>query len=480
MERLSTGNQELDAILNGGLPIGSFVAVAGPPGTGKSVLSHQVAFTNATPDRPAHYYSSLSESQSKVKRHLRGLAFFDEERLGADVRLFQLEEFAGRAQDEGRGLEAVVDEIIARTFEQRPAVVVVDSSRSLEAYGSSAELRAATYRLASTLAHSDAVLIFVGEYGPGDGGDTPEFAVADVILELTNDADMARDRRTVRVVKLRGSQFIGGRHPFTITADGFGVHRRLESVVEPLEHVLDGRAVFDDDELNRMTGGGLPRGDVAIVLGPTGTGKTTLAMQWVRAALDRGESALYVALEEHPAGLVARADGFGLGFGDALADGRLRIVDGPANLADPDEVAHAIRGALAEAPPDVVVVDAITSLLPALQREGRSPLFETALVSLVRGVGATSLFLYEVQSMGSGDQPTGGLSHLANTVILLRYMERGSELGHVLSVLKMRRSAHDKGLLQYTIGGDGFEVLGEADDVRQITGWSVLGSPTAG
>lgn len=478
MQRLATGNSELDTILHGGLPTGSFVVVAGPPGSGKSLLAHQIAFANASSQHPAHYYSSMSESQSKMKRHLQDFAFFDDDQLGTAIRLVQLKEFAEHAEDDGGALEAVVDEIVAASFRASPAVVIVDSSRSLEAYGTPAELRAATFALASKMSHSGAVLLYIGEYDLDNATNSPEFAVADVILELTNQADMARDRRTIRVAKLRGSGFIGGQHPFTISTSGLEVCRRLESDVPAHVGALTGRAAFGEPQLDAMTGGGIPRGDVAVVLGPSGTGKTTLALQWVQAALARTEPALYVALEENPAELIEKADGFGHGFGGAIDRGLLQIVRG-GGLRDLDEVGHDIRTALATHQPRVVVVDAISSLLPTLRQEGRTPGYQSALAAQLHDVGATALFVHEVRGLGTGVDATEGLSTMANDVILLRYMERGSELGRVLSVLKMRRSDHDKGLLQFDITNDGFTVTGEAAGVRHITGWTVLGGSTA-
>jgi len=179
------------------------------------------------------------------------------------------------------------------------------------------------------------LLLFVGEYRPDDAHSAAEFAVADVIVELANDPAPTRDGRTIRVAKLRGSSFIAGQHPFVITNHGIQVHQRLESNAPSPTGAQTGRAAFTHDELNAMTGGGMPRGDVALLLGPTGTGKTTLALQWVHAGLVRGERALYVALEENPDELSEKADAFGLDFTGATDTGHLRIIHAPAGLTDP-------------------------------------------------------------------------------------------------------------------------------------------------
>src|ERR1700730_7511055 len=164
MGRLRTGNAGLDLLLGGGPETGSLVTVAGAPGTGKTILAQQICFANATPERKALYYTTLSEPHSKLVRHLEPLQFFKPAALGRSVDFIHLGELVQEAGTEG--LEPVVSEVVRKCFETRPAVVVIDSAKALRGFLSEQELRTALYDLASCGGHPDGILLLVGEYTP--------------------------------------------------------------------------------------------------------------------------------------------------------------------------------------------------------------------------------------------------------------------------------------------------------------------------
>lgn len=474
---LTTGNDELDEILGGGLTAGSLLVIAGEPGTGKTVLAQQLAFANATEDGPVRYYTTLSEPHAKLARHLSGFTFFDKDAIGRRVHYLHLTEFAQRARDRGEGMERIIDEIVTSGFEEQPSVIVVDSSKALRQFTEPSELREGIFELASKLGHSGALLIFVGEYTTEEFADAPEFAVADAIIHVANDRGGARDRRYLRVVKLRGRRFLPGQHGFDITSDGYQVYPRTETVAPAATPLGEGRASLGIEELDRMTYGGIPVGDTALVFGPSGAGKTTIAGRFLSEGLTQDERALFVSLEETAEELRERAERFGPGFAAGLKDGRLRVIHVPVPTLDLDRLGDQVRRAVADHDPRRVVIDPVSGLVREAQQTGRFPRYPAALAGVARERGATLMLTYEVGTLG-GSGATFEVSNLAHDVLVLRYMERGSELGRVFSVLKMRRSQHDKGLLQYEIAPDGIRSVGEAGDVQQITGWTVLGSAT--
>ena len=157
MGRLQTGIPDLDLILGGGLEPGSLVIVAGAPGTGKTILAQQICFANATPERKALYYTTLSEPHSKLVRHLEPFEFFKPAALGRSVEFIHLGELVQEAGKEG--LEPVVSEVVRKCFEPRPAVVGIDSAKALRDFVSEHELRSALYGRASRVAHTDAILL---------------------------------------------------------------------------------------------------------------------------------------------------------------------------------------------------------------------------------------------------------------------------------------------------------------------------------
>ena len=156
-ELLSTGDPGLDAVVGGGLRRGALIVVAGAPGTGKTILAQQLAFENATPERKAIYFTTWSEPHDKLVDHLSGFDFFDQDALEKSVEFVNVAELAG---GEG-GLSAVMDELVRKAFAERPAVIVLDSSKALAEVGGSG-YREVVYDLASRVALTGALLLLVG------------------------------------------------------------------------------------------------------------------------------------------------------------------------------------------------------------------------------------------------------------------------------------------------------------------------------
>src|SRR3954453_265094 len=258
MERRLTGDPGLDIVTGGGLPAGSLVIVAGPPGSGKTILAQQICFANATDEHKALYYTTWSEPHEKMVRHLEQFEFFDTAALGERIEFLHLTELLG---DAAGGFAAAAAEILRESLETRPAVIVVDSSKALHDVVAPDDFRRAIYELASKVAYSNAVLILVGEYEMADTRSQPEFAVADGILQLDNEAHGPVDRRWLRILKMRGAEVAAGQHSFKISTRGFEVFPRLEATLPRTVPTLDTRATFNLEKLDTSIGGGIPRGD---------------------------------------------------------------------------------------------------------------------------------------------------------------------------------------------------------------------------
>jgi circadian clock protein KaiC len=477
VNRLSTGATGLDVVLGGGLPAGSLVIVAGPPGSGKTILAQQMCFANATSERRALYYTTWSEPHDKLIRHLEPFSFFDAHALGERVEFLHLAELM--SSDAG-SLDAVSEEILRRSFETRPAIVVIDSSKALHDVVEAGALRRAIYDLASRVAHSDAVLILVGEYSAEETRMQPEFAVADAILQLENEARGPVDRRWLRVLKLRGGEMSSGRHSFRITANGVEVFPRLESALPKHTSTQAGRAAFGDARLDAAIGGGIPRGDSTLLVGPSGVGKTLLGLAFIAAGLEHGERCLHVSFQETETQVREKAAAAGWDW-SSISEDRLVIRQVPPVELDLDQVASLILAELERGGIKRVLVDSLAELSFAARDTERLPAYVWALGGFVRAAGGTSIFTNEIAALGESGG-LAGLSFLFNNVFFLRYVEVQSELARGLSILKMRESDHDKGLLRFTIDRHGIAFGDKIDDVSGLLGWSALsagaGEPT--
>ena len=471
MNRLPTGAEGLDYILGGGLPAGSLVIVGGPPGSGKTILAQQICFANATAERRALYYTTWSEPHDKLVRHLEGFSFFDADALGERIEFLHL---ADLMTPDGGGLDAIADEVLRQSFEKRPAVIVIDSSKALHDVVEPEALRRAIYDLASRVAHSDAVLILVGEYSLEDARSQPEFAVADGILQLQNEACGPIDRRWLRVLKLRGGETSNGQHSFQITPDGVELFPRLESTVPKRVATATGRAGFGDERLDAAIGGGIPRGDATLLLGPSGVGKTLLALSFLNAGLEQGERCLHLSFQESEPQVHEKAVSAGWDW-SKYSDDQLVIRQIPPVELDLDEVGAVVRAELARGDVRRVVVDSLAELAFAARDTERLPAYVWALGGFVRAAGGTSVFTNEIAALGQSGG-LAGLSFLFNNVFFLRYLELNSELARGLSVLKMRQSDHEKGLRAFTIDERGLTFGDRIAQVSGLLGWSALSS----
>lgn len=470
MDRVPTGIDELDEILDGGLPAASLVVLAGPPGTGKTILAQQLAFSVASADRPALYYTTLSESHAKMRRHLSSLSFFDEAKLDEAVRFLHVTELLQGTDPDSRGVAGLFDEVLHAAFDQTPSMVVIDSFKALHHFVTPDRMREAVFDVASKLSHTGALLLLVGEYTEDEILHEPEFAVADAILEVSHDTSGPVDRRSLRVRKLRGSAARLGAHRFRITQRGYRLYPRIESLA-PRPPVTGGhRRHFDNNVLDQMTSGGLPPGEASLVMGPSGAGKTILASEWVSAGLAVGERCLYLSLEESPNQLQAKASQFGWDWDHRVHTGHLQLLHVPPIELDIDRMAHTVRRIVEAGDITRVVIDSIGELLPVADDLGRFPGYLWALAATVMATGASLLFTQETTALGPSQARFAQLSYLFHNVLVLRYMEVDTRVGRSMMVLKMRASAHDKRLAQYRITSRGFVIAGLVTEAQGMLG----------
>src|ERR1700674_5109773 len=472
MGRLRTGIADLDLILGGGLEPGSLVIVAGAPGTGKTILAQQICFANATPEHKALYYTTLSEPHSKLIRHLEPFEFFTPAALGRSVDFIHLGELVQKAGKEG--LEPLVSEVVRKCFETNPAVVVIDSAKALRDFVSEQELRTALYGLASRVAHTEAVLLLVGEYTPREIEGGVEFSLADGIVQLAYEPHEPVDRRWLRVVKLRGGDHLVGKHSFRIRQKGFEVFPRLETLVPNGTVDADGRVASGVPRLDELMGGGMRVGEGTVVLGPSGAGKTILGLRFAAEGLAAGERCLYVSFQETGDQLIRKAASFGWDMAKALESGQLAIHYVPVGELDLDTIAAAVRRELAKGSIRRVVVDSLAELVFAAREAERFPAYSRSLAGWIRDAGASVVITSETTTLGPMTEPIGGLSFLFHNVIMLRYLEIGSELRRALNVIKMRTSNHDKGVFEYAIDAHGLTIKDRLEGVTGVLGWSAL------
>jgi circadian clock protein KaiC len=475
LELLDTGVPGLNEVLGGGLPALSFNLIAGSPGSGKTTLTMQLLFANATAERPGLYFTLLGETGLKMLRYQQQFGFFDQKRVGSEVHFLNLSEEALTGD-----LDGVLKRIVEEIDRLHPAVVVVDSFRSLvRAQGNHVadrDLENFVQRLALHLTTWEITSFLIGEYSDGELRD-PVFTVADGILWLSQEVNRNSVVRRLQVVKARGMASMPGLHTMRMTDAGVQVFPRTPERAGDKPPTGHARLSTGIAGLDEMMGGGIPVGDSLVLAGPTGTGKTTFAMKFIAAGLAAGESAVIAIFEEHPEVYLQRAKSVDVDLRQAVEDNKLRIIYlRPLDLSV-DETLEEIRTAVSALGARRVVIDSISgfemALAPTFREDFRESLYR--LIGALTGLGVTMYSTVEVVEGGEGSaglQLTGyQVSFLTDDILSQRYIEIEGELKKALVVVKMRGSAHSREFRTYDITSTGVQLresLREYDSI--ITG----------
>ena len=323
LHQLPTGVRGLDDILGGGIPEFSFNIIAGSPGSGKTTMAHQIVFANATATRPALFFTVLGEPAIKMLRYQQQYSFFDASKLGKAVRFFNLADIVLN-QD----LNAVYDEITKQVMAAHPGVVVVDSFRTVVrkvlSAASEVDMQVFIQRLAQFLASWEATTFLVGEYVPEEIRDNPIFTIADGLFWLSQNVERNSVVRKLQILKVRGQDSVPGLHTIRISNAGLQAFSRTLGFVRKRSAPARRRRLsMGIPDLDRMMGGGVREGDSLLIAGPSGTGKTALATQFIAAGLRNGDPGIMAIFEERPKGYTERSDSFGLNLRTPQEKGKL-------------------------------------------------------------------------------------------------------------------------------------------------------------
>jgi len=459
-------------VLNGGLEPGSCVVVAGAPGTGKTILAQQMCFARATAEYRCVYYTTMSEPHSKLVRHLEQFSFFDPEALGPRVEYIHMSDYLRPEREEG--LEALISEIVRKTLDEEPAIVVVDSAKMLGDFADKRDLRRALYDLTGRLSSSNTVLLLLGEYTSEELRSEVVFSLADGIIQLEYEPREPLDRRWLRIIKMRGGNHSSGNHTFRIGPHGVEVFPRVETLVPKAEAPLTGQVPSGIPGLDELMGGGARQSDASLVTGPSGVGKTVFGLRWLVQGIEREENCLYVTFQDTAAQLTSVATGFGWDVAAYRDSGQLVISYVPMGDLDLDVLATSVRSEISRRHVSRVVVDSLSELAFAAREEDRFAAYMRSLVGLVRAGGSSLLLTSETNVHGVPGNSLDGLMFLFDNTIDLRYIEEGSQLGRAVHVAKMRSRGHAMTLNSVTITDRGLEVGDVLESVTGRLGWSAL------
>ena len=461
IHQLPTGVPGLDEIVGGGLPEYSFNIIAGEPGSGKTTLAHQFVFANATPERPALYFTVLGESSIKMLRYQQQYTFFDPAKLPGSIRFINLSQVVLE-----NDLGAVLEQITKEVEKASPAVVVVDSFRTMvRKPQSDMDLQSFIQRLALFLASWQATTFLIGEYAEDELRDNPIFTVADGLIWLRQTAERNSIVRKLQIIKLRGQNSVPGLHTFRITNAGVQAFSRTFGLIGHLKDPPSHRRLsFGIPELDTMLGGGVREGDSVLIAGSSGTGKSVLATQFIAEGIRQREPGIVAVFEERPQAYAERATSLGLDLETPQNDGKLEILYlRPLDLSV-DETMHSILDAVQRIGAKRLVIDSLAgfemALSPGFRADFRESLYR--MIFALTGIGVTILSTVEVdESFTEFPFSTYSISFLTDDIIRLRYVSIEGQLRKIMVVIKMRGGNHAKDVREYEITSKGVVILGK-------------------
>ena len=456
LPRISTGNRGADSILHGGFPMNSISILMGGPGTGKTILAQQLLFHNAGADRPVAFLTTLSEPLSKVLTFLQGFDFYDEATLLESI----IYEDVGQAMlEEGPGhLVEHVRDLIRR---RGPRILVVDSFKAIhDLTGSTEEIRRVCFGLGALLSAYDITSLLIGEYAEPDVSTSPEFAVADGIIQLERRGSEKADERYMRVLKLRGSGYAEGLHSFAITPAGLDVYPRLVTPDTPSTfRPATERIPTGIEGLDALVGGGLWRGSTTLVVGSAGTGKTTMGLGFALEGVRAGEQVLYLNLQENPTQLAQTIRALGADYDEVRRQGLHLQYESPVELRI-DALVARLSQILREHGVRRVVIDGASELRWAALSDHRFHDYVYALTQHFRASDVTAMLTMEAppQEVAETLRHQSRVSSLCDGLIVLANVGDRDPAGRRMRVVKMRGSAHPLESRPFTITTKGIRV----------------------
>ncbi len=466
-EDVKTGIAELDDVLGGGLIPDRVYLVQGAPGCGKTTLAMQFLLEGIRVGETV-LYVTLSESKAELEASAKSHGWSLD-----GVHIAELIAHEAELEPDNKytmfhpaevELNQTTRSIISQIEDLKPTRVVIDSMAEIKLLAQgSLRYRREVLALKSFFQGRACTTLFLDDKTSDAEEDRQLQSIAHGVFELQQLApEYGAERRRLSVTKFRGRKYRGGYHDFTISRGGLFIFPRLIAG----EHVRAGETdqlAVGITEFDAMIGGGIEYGTSILLLGPAGSGKSTLGMQYALAAARQGERAAIFTFDERLDTIRQRARGIGQDLDSELQAGRVTVqaVD-PAELS-PGEfgqaVRHAAEGKDGHSPARVVVVDSLNGYLHAMPEEK----FLTAqLHELLTYLGhlnvITILVVAQHGLLGNAMQAPLDTSYLADAVVLFRYFEAQGEVKQTIAVVKKRNGAHERTIREFRLDKDGIRV----------------------
>lgn len=471
-EKLETGIQGLDQIAHGGLPKGRATLVAGTAGSAKTVFAAQFLAAGITKFNQPAVFVTFEESPADLRRNMKGFGWniceWEGKKLWSFVDASPMKDQHAHISGEFDfgGLLARIRHAVRETDAKR---LVMDSIGAVfSQFDSAAIVRRELFALAETLKDMGVTSIVTAERSD-DFGEISRFGVeefvADNVILLRNILEEEKRRRTMEILKFRGTNHQKGEVPFTVI-DREGVALLPLSSMELTQKSSTKRISSGIDTLDNMCGGGFFQDSIILISGATGTGKSLTTSHFVNNNRDNDRSLLF-GFEESRDQLIRNAAGWGMDFAAREKEGKLKIICQYPEIAALEDHLINMQEEIDRFKPTRVAVDSLS----ALERISVVKNFREFVLSLTETLKRheiAGLFTSTTPSLLGGQSVTEAhISTITDSIILLRYVEMFGEMKRGITVLKMRGSRHDKNIKEYVIDDRG---MGIGKSFANVTG----------
>jgi circadian clock protein KaiC len=478
VQKIRTLIEGFDDISHGGLPVGRTTLVSGTSGTGKTLIAVQFLYNGITHFDEAGVFVTFEESPADIIKNAHSFGW-NLQQLIDQGKLFILDASPDPEGQDVVGnfdLSALIERIQYAIRKYKAKRVSIDSVTAVfQQYDAASVVRREIFRLVARLKQMNATTIMtterVEEYGPVARFGVEEF-VSDNVAIVRNVLEGERRRRTIEILKLRGTTHMKGEYPFTITNDGINIFPL--GAMRLTQRSSNVRVSSGVKTLDEMCGGGFFKDSIILATGATGTGKTMLVSKFLQDACRIGERALLFAYEESRAQLSRNAYSWGIDFEELEQKGLLRILCAYPESAGLEDHLQIIKSEIAEFKPSRIAIDSLSALARGVSNNAFRQ-FVIGVTGFAKQEEITGFFTNTTdQFMGSHSITDSHISTITDTILMLQYVEIRGEMARALNVFKMRGSWHDKGIREYTISAQGPQIK---ESFRNFEG-IISGSPT--
>ncbi|KFF41463.1 MAG: circadian clock protein KaiC [Candidatus Atelocyanobacterium thalassa isolate SIO64986] len=459
VRKIRTMIDGLDEITHGGLPLGRTTLVSGTSGTGKTLLAIQFLYNGIKYFDYPGLFVTFEESPNDIIENAYSFGW-DLQKLVDDGYLFILDaspDPEGQEIFENFDLSALIERIQYAIQKYKAKLVSIDSITTVfQQYNAVSVIRREIFRLVSRLKQLEITSILtterIEEYGQIARFGIEEF-VSDNVIVVRNVLEAERRRRTIEILKLRGTTHMNGEYPFTIINDGINIFPL--GAMRLTQRSSNIRISSGVQTLNEMCGGGFFKDSIILATGTTGTGKTLFLSKFLEEGCHQKERVILFAYEESKAQLSRNAMSWGINFEEMEHKGLLKLLCTYPESAGLEDHLQMIKSEISRFKPSRIAIDSLSALARGVTKNAFHQ-FVTGITGYVKQEEITGFFTNTTdQLMEDYSITETHISTITDTILMLKYVENHGKMSKSINVFKMRGSWHDKNIRQYIINHNG-------------------------